>query len=146
MLEQVLRHIHNRFEYAYLGGTFTVSSGTFEVDGAQDGQYLWIEGSVFNEGLHEYPLSDLVDETFDGRVVLLAVPRAVVELSESIASWVADNSKALDSPYQSESFGGYSYSKGGGSSSEGGPATVSGWRAHFADDLAPWRKMSHSGW
>lgn len=145
MLEQVLRHIHNRFEYAYLSGTFSVSSGTFEVEGAQDGQYLWIEGSVFNDGLHQYPLADLTDETFDGRVVLLAVPRAVIDLADQISDWMADNADVLNSPYQSESFGGYSYTKASGLSAEGGSA-LSGWKAQFKGDLDPWRKISHSGW
>ena len=145
MLEQILRHIHNRFERGCLVGTFAVSSGTFAVDGALDGQYVWIEGSVFNDGLHRYPLSGLIDETFDGRVLLLAIPRAVVDLSDTIAAWVADNSDVLDSPYQSESFGGYSYTKASGSDSGGG-TSLSGWRAKFADSLNPWRKLGCERW
>ena len=145
MLEQVLRHIHNRFDYAYLEGTFEVSSGTFEVDGAQDRQYLWIEGSVFNDGLHQYPLADLTDEVFDGRVVLLAVPRAVQEIADQVADWTADNADVLNSPFQSESFGGYTYTKASGSASSDG-SSLSGWEAQFRGDLDPWRKMSHSGW
>lgn len=144
MLEQVLRHIHNRFEHAYLSGTFTVSSGTFEVEGAQSGQYLWIEGSVFNDGLHQYPLADLTDEEFEGRVVLLAVPRAVIDLADQISDWAADNADVLSSPFQSESFGGYSYTKASGSSGDG--TSLAGWMAQFKGDLDPWRKMSHSGW
>lgn len=145
MLEQVLRHIHNRFEREVLTGTFEVSSGTCEVEGAQDGQYLWIEGSVFNDGLHQYPLSDLTDEEFDGRVVLLAIPRAVVDLADSIYNWVADNAEVLDSPFQSESFGGYSYTKESASSSDDS-SSLDGWQAKFKSDLDPWRKMYHSGW
>lgn len=145
MLEQVLRHIHNRFDYAYLEGTFEVSSGTFEVDGAQDGQYLWIEGSVFNDGLHQYPLSGLTDEVFDGRVALLAVPRAVIDLVDRISDWTVDNADVIDSPYQSESFGGYSYTKASGASAGDGPI-LSGWKAQFKGDLDNWRKISHSGW
>lgn len=144
MLEQVLRHIHNRFEREYLEGTFQVSSGTFAVEGAQEGQYLWIEGSVFNDGLHQYPLAGLTDEEFYGRVVLLAVPRAVQEIADQIADWIVDNADVLSSPYQSESFGGYSYTKASGSSSDG--VRLSGWEAQFKGELDPWRKMSHSGW
>ena len=145
MLEQVLHHIHNRFDYAYLEDTFTVSSGTFEVEDAQDGQYLWIEGSVFNDGLHQYPLSGLTDETFSGRVVLLAVPRAVIDLADQISDWMVDNADVLNSPYQSESFGGYSYTKASGFTTGDGP-TLSGWEAQFKGDLDNWRKISHSGW
>ena len=145
MLEQVLRHIHNRFERGYVVGTFEVSSGTVSVDGAQDGQYVWIEGSVFNDGLHSYPLSGLTDETFDGRVVLLAVPKAVQDVADSVSDWLADNADVMNSPYQSESFGGYSYTKADRSSSSDG-SSLSGWEAQFKGDLDPWRKMSHSGW
>lgn len=144
MLEQVLRHIHNRFEREVLVGTFEVSSGTFAVERAQDGQYLWIEGSVFNDGLHQYPLSGLTDETFDGRVVLLAVPRAVQDVADRAAVWTEENTEALDSPYQSESFGGYTYTKASGYSSDG--TSLSGWQAKYRSDLDPWRKISHSGW
>lgn len=145
MLEQILRHIHNRFDREYLEGTFTVSSGTFEVDGAQDGQYIWIEGSVFNDGLHAYPLAGLEDETFQGRVVLLAVPSALQDLADRIEDWCDVNAEAEYSPYQSESFGGYSYTKASGSTVDGG-SSLTGWRSVFANDLNPWRKMSHSGW
>lgn len=145
MLEQILLHIHNRFEYAYLEGTFTISSGTLEVEQALSGQYLWIEGSVLNDGLHQYPMTDLEDEEFTGRIVLLAVPKAVLDIADEIAAWIAANGDVLDSPYQSESFGGYSYTKASAGSSDGGSA-LTGWRAHFADQLSPWRKMSHQGW
>ena len=139
MLERILRHIHNRFERETLAGTFEVSSGTLQVEGARDGQYVWVEGSALNDGLHQCPTSGMADETFEGRVILLAVPQDLVALSEEIGSWCEANSEALDSPYRSESFGGYSYTKGEGSSSP------DGWRGHFAADLNPYRKM-HGAW
>ena len=139
-LERVLRHIHNRFECATLGGTFEVSSGALPIAEAQSGQYAWIEGSVFNDVLHRCPMTGLDDEVFEGRVVLLAVPKAVESLAEEIGAWCEANAKALASPFQSESFGGYSYSKGG---SEGGSG---GWEGHFSSELNQWRKVSHSGW
>lgn len=139
MLEEVLNHIRNRFDYAFVLGTFTVQDGSIEVGGLQEGQYFWVTGSVFNDGLHQYPAADMHDETFDGKVRFLAVPNAVVELAAEIDQWCQDNAKALDSPYQSESFDGYSYSKGG--SSDGG-ADASTWQGHFADRLNPYRKLA----
>lgn len=144
MLEQVLRHIHNRFEYDSRSGTFTVSDRRLEIVGMQEGQYFWVEGSVFNDGLHRYPDRDMHDEEFEGRVVLLAVPRAVLDLADRIGKWCDEYSKTLDSPYQSESFGGYSYTMQSGSSSDGSPASA--WAVKFSSELDPWRKMSHSGW
>lgn len=139
MLEQVLAHIHNRFVAGSVYGRWTIASGTVEIDGAQPGQYFWIEGSVFNDGLHRYPADDLEDETFEGRILLLAVPRAVIELSEEIGAWCDENASVLGSAYQSESFGGYSYSK---PSAGPGGAAVDGWQGHFMSRLNPWRKMA----
>lgn len=139
MLEELLRHINNRFERGSVSGTFTVEDGGIEAEGLLDGQYYWVEGSVLNDGLHLHPASDMVAETFTGRVVMLAVPSVVVELAGEIEDWCDDNTKALSGPYASESFGGYSYTKAGVQS--GGTASVTGWQAHFATRLNPFRKL-----
>lgn len=137
MLEEVLNHLRNRFERQRLVGTFTVADGALEIAGLQDGQYFWILGSVFNDGLHRWPAKgELTDEEFEGAVLLLAVPRPVIDLADEIGQWCEANSDALSSPYQSESFDGYSYTKGDG---DDGAAT---WQSHFADRLNPWRKIS----
>lgn len=137
-----MRHIHNRFDHgAPLAGTFTVGDdGTLPIDQLQEGQYFWIEGSVFNDGLHQYPSTDLVPETFTGRVRPCAIPDAFLQLVDEIDGWVERYGGSVEGPYQSESFGGYSYTRGTTASSEvGGP---SGWRYAFADRLNTWRKMA----
>lgn len=140
MLEELLRTLNNWFEQDSLVGTFKVVGGALLVPEGflKEGQYLRVIGSTFNDGLHCWPVNDMVDEEFAGEVRALAVPPAVVALSEQIEKWRADNQKALDAPYASESFGGYSYSKEGASSSQGGST---GWRAHFRDQLNQWRKL-----
>lgn len=137
MLEEVLLHINNRFAVSRVSGAFEVSGGTMAVDGLQEGQYYWVEGSVFNDGLHQHPATDMHDERFDGRVTLMAVPAAVIGLADEIGGWCDANAEALDSPYQSESFGGYSYSKGG--SADGAGAVT--WQSHFRTRLNAWRKL-----
>ncbi len=151
-LEQVLYHIHNWF----VRETITVSGCEIE-DGSLpasvtskllDGMWYRIEGSYLNDGLHQYhetypqgQTSDLVDETFDGTISLLAIPKALLLVAEDIAAWVNANQSAQNSPYQSESFGGYSYSLKsdiGANSASGG---LSGWQAAFASRLNPFRKM-----
>ena len=139
MLEKVLRHIHNRFERDVVRGTFTIADSSFELPGVQYGQYYWIEGSVFNDGLHQHPDADLLDEQFDGAVWLLAIPRAVVELADRISDWTVKNQTQLDSPYQSESFGGYSYTKASDASSSG--VNLEGWMLKFRSELNPYRKL-----
>ena len=50
-------------------GTYTISGGSIApLDFLQEGQYFRIIGSVFNDGVHQYPASDLTDETFHGAV------------------------------------------------------------------------------
>lgn len=142
MIEQILNYIHNYFEKDIVRGTFTVSSGELGVDFLQDNQYFRIRGSVFNDGVHRFPTSDLIDETFHGEVWAMAVPPAVIALSNEIEEWVAKYGDQMDSPYQSESFGGYSYTKksSGGSSNDGNDA--SDWRSVFRTRLNNWRKIS----
>lgn len=143
MLERVLRYIHNRFE----GGS--PQEGTYTVPcelPLADGQYYWVEGSVLNDGLHRHPADDLEPETFAGRIVPLAVPKAVVELADDIEAWCYANEKALSGPYASESFGGYSYTLATGSSGGSGPSMGGeAWQERFAPRLRQWRKLS-SDW
>lgn len=138
MLEQVLRHLNNWFLVEIHEGTFTVEKGSIALPFLQTNQYFRICGSVFNDGLHLYPAVDLTDETFNGTVWVLAVPKAVVALAEDIATWEGKNGEAVASPYQSESFGGYSYTKRS-AGSDGG--TLNGWQDAFRGRLNDWRKL-----
>ena len=108
-----------------------------------DGQYVRIIGSILNDGVHEFPFSDLQDETFSGSVWSMAVPKAVIDLSDEIMAWQEKNgnvdSPAM-SPYQSESFGGYSYTKSKGTSGSVVTAGAS-WQSAFADRLALYKKL-----
>lgn len=119
-----LRQVHHR------GGSITLPF-------LLDGQYFRICGSVFNDGLYQYPAKGMSDEIFDGEVWALAVPKAVVALSEEIAAWQDKNGAAADSPYKSESFGGYSYSKAEDTRT-GESAT---WQSVFRSRLHQWRKL-----
>lgn len=138
MLEQVLRHLNNWFLVEIHEGTFAVENGSITLPFLLTNQYFRIVGSVFNDGLHQYPAADLTDETFTGTVWALAVPKAVVTLFEDIAFWQEKNGEAVASPYQSESFGGYSYTKRSAGSDSG---TLNGWQDAFRGRLNDWRKL-----
>lgn len=138
MLEQVLRHLNNWFLVEMHEGTFTVENGSITLPFLLTNQYFRIVGSVFNDGLHKYPAVDLTDETFTGTVWVLAVPKAVVALAEDIAAWQEKNGAAVESPYQSESFGGYSYTKRS-VGSDG--SALNGWQDAFRGRLNDWRKL-----
>lgn len=139
MLEQVLRHLNNWFLVDIHEGTFTVENGGITLPFLQTNQYFRICGSVFNDGLHLYPAVDLTDETFTGTVWVLAVPKAVVTLAEDIAAWQEKNGEAVASPYTSESFGGYSYTKASGGKAD--TSAVTGWQDAFRNRLNDWRKL-----
>lgn len=140
MLEQVLTHIHNWFRVGIYPGTYTIEDGGVTLPFLQDGQYFRIIGSLFNDGLHQYgPSMELLqDETFDGAVWALAVPKAVVELAGEIEAWQKKYGTLIDSPYTSESFGGYSYSKASGAGDSTGSG---GWQSAFQARLNPYRKL-----
>ena len=139
MLEQVLMHLKNWFLVpgGIHEGTYTIEDGGITLPFLADGQYFRICGSVFNDGLHQYPASDLKSESFDGTVWALAVPQAVIDLATEIESWQTKNGDASVSPYQSESFGGYSYSKATDSAS-GGAVT---WQSAFRSRMNNYRKL-----
>lgn len=138
MIADLCNELNNWFEVKRKFGKFTISDGSMVIDGAQDGQYIRICDSIFNDGVYKYPLSGLHDETFYGAVWFLAIPQEVVDLSVEIDKWNEDYAEEMRSPYQSESFGGYSYSKASGTGSDGTGVT---WIDMFADRLKKWRKL-----
>ena len=135
MLEEVLESIHNWFERDCLIGELHIVDGELVLPHQflQDGQYFRLVGSVFNNGLHQWPDDTLADEEFDGEVWALAVPAAIVELANEIDAWRKQNPETA---YTSESFGGYSYTKG--TAADGMPMR---WQDVFRRRLNQWRKL-----
>lgn len=143
MIGQVLDYIHNYFEKEIVRGTFTISSGELDVDFLQDNQYFRIRGSVFNDGVYKYSSNnELTDEVFQGEVWAMAVPPAVITLTEDIEGWVSEYGNDMNSPYQSESFGGYSYTKKSSSGSANNGNDAADWRSVFRSRLNHWRKIA----
>lgn len=145
MLEQILTELHNWFRVrdgadGIHHGTYTIEDGRIALPFLRDGQYFRMMGSVFNDGLHRYgpDMEALTDETFDGTIWAMAVPGAVVELAGEIEAWQEKYGAVMDSPYTSESFGGYSYSKASGASDSTGSG---GWQAAFQARLNQYRKL-----
>lgn len=134
-LTELCAELHNYFEVSKHFGTFEISGGQISLDFLQNGQYFRIIGSTFNDGVYQYPADDLTDEEFNGAIWAMAVPPAVVSLSAEIEEFSSSDA-AKPSPYVSESFGGYSYTKATGSN--GAPIS---WQIAFADRLRKWRKL-----
>ena len=135
MIGEICSELRNYFEKNKYKGTFTISSGVISPsDFISNGQYYRIVGSLFNDGVHKHPSTALTDETFDGEVWTMAVPPSVIALADKIAEY-ANSKAAAPSPYVSESFGGYNYTKANGD------ASANSWQKVFAKDLNRWRKI-----
>lgn len=143
MLTELCGEIRNYFlrgQNDVHGGNYAILGGTISLPFLQVGQYFRIVGSVFNDGVYQYPAKDLHDEEFSGAVWAMYVPPEVIDLSRQIDEWREKNATALDSPYQSESFGGYSYTlKSGGNSGSGSGAIT--WQKQFASKLSRYRRL-----
>lgn len=139
MLEAVLRHLKNWFRVpgGIHHGTFVVEGGSITLPFLSDGQYYRVIGSVFNDGLHKYGNNEqMKPETFQGTIWELAIPPEIVAISEEIGDWNSKNAAKVNSPFQSESFENYSYTKATGQN--GG---AMGWESAFCSRLNPWRKV-----
>ena len=137
MLTELLNEIKNYFTRSvYNINKLSISGGQLpQLDFLQEGQCFRIIGSVFNDGVYQYPAFDLKDETFDGEIWALAVPPAVIALADEIKAYTeSDFSKPA--PYPSESFGGYSYTRA--VDADGLPVS---WQKQFRSRLNKWRKI-----
>ena len=143
MLEQILDFIHNYFVKEVYRGKFKISGNTLNVDFLQKDQYYRVIGSVFNDGIYKYSSDPLTDEEFTGEVWAMSVPPAVIALAGEIEDWLKKYGDVMNSPFQSESFGGYSYSKGStGSSNNSDSANAADWRKVFGSRLNAYRKIN----
>lgn len=127
-------------------GTYTISGHTVSpLDFIAEGQYFRICGSTANDGVYcntEVGRQALTDEVFEGQIWEMSVPRAFIALCAEIQQWRNANEAADSanmSPFQSESFAGYSYSKGGSSASGGGNGVT--WQTQFEKRLSAWRRI-----
>ena len=149
MITEVCQFIRNWFEREIIPGHYKVENGSLTyADGSAlplvADQYYRICGSLFNDGVHK--LGDVKDvlkdeAEFAGTVWSMAVPPAFLALVDDIADWIKKNQDAINSPYQSESFGGYSYSMRSGYSQSNGESNGIAWQNQFSARLSPWRKI-----
>ena len=155
MLTEICQYLHNWFNkkpdgtyYPQYDGKFHISDGriTELSDQLAVNQHIRIMGSLFNDGVHKYgdTADALKDEVFNGAVWSMSIPPDFLALADEIAEWQAKYGGidgTATSPYVSESFGGYSYTKAGGGYSGSSQSVSASWRGIYADRLYPWRKL-----
>lgn len=134
-ITDLCEEIKNWFDVSRHFGKFKIENGTIDLDFLSEGQFFRICDSTFNNGVYKYPCYCLQDEEFDGVIWAMAVPPAVLHLIKKINEWEETNKTMIDSPFTSESFGGYSYSK---STDDNGNLT---WQNKFRKELNRWRKI-----
>lgn len=108
-------------------------------------EYIRIQGSRLNDGVHKVSEMTLTDEAFHGAICIMSPPSSFLSLCDDIAQWqdkYGDVNSESMSPFSSESFGGYSYSRG----SVSGTAAASGqsvpaWQNVFAKRLQRYRRI-----
>ena len=138
-LFELLMHLRNFFpgmKWQFFGEEITEKR--LSLPGLENGDYYLIEGSRRNDGIHVYGNQDLRNEVFSGTVTEICVPDAVLKLLDEINQWQEKNGEAVASPYQSESFGGYSYTKANVSNGNGESMS---WKTAFGPRLRAWRKL-----
>ena len=152
MLQEICEHIHNYFISSTQRGTYTAAGGAISPSlQLKEGQRFLITGSDLNDGVYTYHASGLMnaddtdwaglaDETFSGAICGLSIPPQLIALSAEVSEWVDKYGGIMNSPYQSESFGGYSYTKTSGGSGDG--ELSASWQQVFASRLNRWRKVS----
>lgn len=141
MLTELCRECRNWFttDSDKHSGDFTISDGGITpFDFVLSGQHFRIMGSHFNDGVYKNvpeEVAKLAAETFTGQIWAMRIPPAFIDLSGRIEEYIAKNEKEI-SPYTSESFGGYSYTKATGSN-----GSVLTWKEVFNSQLKVWRKI-----
>ena len=143
MLSQICLYLNNWFDFGQskFFGKLTIEDGVLDIaDGIQNGQYYRIVGSVFNDGVYQRGEEELTDEIFKGAVWLMAIPQDVISLAGEIEAWQEKyggvNSENM-SPFKSESWGGYNYTKDDGGSS----GSSIGWQDVFKGRLRRYKKI-----
>ena len=132
MIDEICASLHNYFAVDIVPGEYTVNDGEITLPFLAAGQFFRVVGSVFCDGVYRCGDKLPADETFDGAIWALAIPPALEAVAAEIEEWKQKNAEVINSPYQSESFGGYSYTKGSDSAS---------WQGVFAKRLNRWRKL-----
>ncbi len=141
-MTELCQNLKNWFEIDIKSGKFTIKDGVLDVDFLLENQYYRVVGSIFSDGVHKYSSDKLTDETFNGEIWCMAIPPDVISLADDINDWIDKYGEVANSPYSSESFGGYSYtlSQSAGSDSTA-TSTGATWQAKFHSRLNRYRKV-----
>lgn len=138
-LTMICEYLRNWFtaDEDKLKGNYAITGGTITLP-LLEGEYFRIVGSRLNDGVYQYPVTGLADEEFTGAIWRMIIPQSVLALADDVAAFLSNaDAAATASPFTSESFGGYSYTKARG----GDGVSAYGWQDAFRSRLNRWRKV-----
>lgn len=137
MITRICKELRNWFVIDKIIDNFIIADGVITPSvNLKEDQYYRIVGSIFNDGVYKHGTDDLflTNEEFEGAIWLMAIPKEVLELATKIEEF--ETKYGEFSPYSSESFGGYSYSR----NTDANGANLT-WQTVFANQLNLWRKI-----
>lgn len=141
MLNELCLELKNWFDsgQSHTSGKIEIRNGAlFTPCDLKPNQYFRIVKSTFNDGVYQFPTTSLDDETFDGAVWGMAIPKDFLKLVEDINKFNAkvEEMALVEKGYASESFGGYSYTL-----SASAPAMMVEWQKRINRRLSCYRKL-----
>lgn len=150
MLGDICAEIKNFFTYEddkHIDD-WTIESGVLTPSFDFPTDYFRIVGSRLNDGVHQVSKlteNPLKDESFHGAIWVMSPPDDFLALASEIEAWQKKNG-GVDSenmsPFQSESFGGYSYAKGSTyNTSSNNLAPTTTWQSQYAKRLNAYRRI-----
>lgn len=122
MLDEILAYLKNYFVIDKLFGDFVIENGCIRYANGEEvslknGQYFRVIGGM-NSGIYQHfddtPIDFVTDEAFNGAIWRLAIPQDLISIADEMAAWREKYERIGEpamSPYQSESYNGYSYTK-----------------------------------
>lgn len=137
-VQDVMAETRNYFQWGALDDTWTMKNEKLTgCDLLLPGDWVALCGSRYNSGV--WQVSEVTsfpgaqDETWTGRIWLLAPPQSFLEMCEEISDWCEQHP---DATLRRESFGSYSMERAVGYN-----GLPMGWRDVFRADLVPYRRV-----
>lgn len=146
MLTEICGYLNNYFDVERRTGLIKIQDEVIYCDNKEvsmeEGQYFALLRKNFVLGVYIYGTDELDDKEFSGAIWMLDIPQDFLSIASEIEAWqtkYGGSDNAAMSPFNSESFGGYNYSKGSSASSTSNAVT---WQDMYRSRLAKYKKVS----
>lgn len=146
MLAEVCGYLNNYFDVKRYNGKILIQDGVVYCDTKEiamdQGQHFALLRKNFVLGVYEYGVDTLNDKEFEGKVWIMDIPKDFMDLVDEIDAWqtkYGGSDSGAMSPFNSESFGGYSYTKASNANGLGSTIT---WQDAYKSRLSRYKKVS----